>query len=309
VERPWDIPKPIVKNFENKLLEKIYILEVNLQRRQLNDMQRILLTLKKKEIIDELARQKHSLTFPKKGQKGFQPMPAKYFVNIKDAKKSLSNEAGVSIRTLEKAQKIFAEGSEELKNRVLDGKTSISHAYTKVKRQEKHRKPKPIPEGEWAVILADPPWPYDFPLRGAPDAHYPRMTREEILEMKFPSAEDAVLFLWATNPQLEFAIEVMNSKGFSYRTNMVWAKDIFGTGYYFRGQHELLLLGIKGGMPPPIEEVRFPSVLMSPRRKHSEKPEEVYEIIETMYPNQKYIELFARPTSRRKDWSYWGLEA
>jgi len=222
---------------------------------------------------------------------------------------------GESHETTRKRYRIVeaAEADPETFGDVLEsvdsGKTSLSHAYTKIKRREKHRKPKPLPEGEWAVILADPPWPYYLPLRGAPDAHYPGMTKEEILEMKFPSAEDAVLFLWATNPQLEFAIEVMNSKGFGYRTDMVWVKDIFGTGHYFRGQHELLLLGIKGGMPPPIEEVRFPSVLMSPRRKHSEKPEEVYEIIETMYPNQKYIELFARPTSRRKDWSYWGLEA
>ena len=39
------------------------------------------------------------------------------------------------------------------------------------------------------------------------------------------------------------------------------------------------------------------------------KKEEIYEIIEKMYPTQKYIELFARNDSKRKNWIYWGNES
>ena len=53
----------------------------------------------------------------------------------------------------------------------------------------------------------------------------------------------------------------------------------------------------------------FSSVYQSPREKHSKKPDYYYEMIEKMYPNQKYLELFARNKSKRKNWSYWGLEA
>jgi N6-adenosine-specific RNA methylase IME4 len=46
---------------------------------------------------------------------------------------------------------------------------------------------------------------------------------------------------------------------------------------------------------------------MSPRREHSRKPDEGYEIIEAMYPELPKIELFAR--SARKGWAMWGNEA
>ncbi len=87
---------------------------------------------------------------------------------------------------------------------------------------------------------------------------------------------------------------------------MVWVKDKIGTGYYVRGKHELLLINTKGKIPPPIEENRFPSVLNAPRKEHSAKPDEVYEYIEIMYPNRKYLELFAR--NQRENWTSWGLE-
>lgn len=304
-----EIPKEI-KGYPSREAMVRDAVVLNILRRHLTKGQRAyfaakyLLPIEKEEAEK---RKAHGLTAPGK------TLPA----NLQEASKPYELEAytragkqvGLSGRTLRKAEEVFEKAPEDIVKGVLTGKTSISHAHTKVKRREKHMKPKPLPEGEWAVILADPPWPYYLPLRGAPDAHYKVMTKEEILEKKIPSAEDAVLFLWATNPQLEFAIEVMNSWGFGYRTNLVWVKDIFGTGHYFRGQHELLLLGIKGGMPPPMEEVRSSSVLTSPRRGHSQKPEEVYDLIESMYPNREYLELFARPTERREKWTYWGLEA
>lgn len=83
-------------------------------------------------------------------------------------------------------------------------------------------------------------------------------------------------------------------------------KDKFGTGFYFRGQHELLLFGVKGDIHPPEESSRLPSILHAPVRGHSEKPEEVYYIIEKMYPNRRYLELFAR--KKREGWEAWGNE-
>jgi N6-adenosine-specific RNA methylase IME4 len=88
---------------------------------------------------------------------------------------------------------------------------------------------------------------------------------------------------------------------------MAWVKNKIGTGYYFRGQHELLLVGIKGKMSPPTEENRPPSVLMSPVEGHSKKPDIVYELIEKMYPNCVYLEVFANPNVKRNRWVHWGL--
>lgn len=227
---------------------------------------------------------------------------------------------GTSHTTLKKATKIVeaAEADPELFGDILksvdSGKTTINHAYTKIKRREKHEHPPALPEGIFDVIYADPPWPYYLPLRGAPDAHYKTMSIENICNLEVEGvsiqekiADNAILFLWTTNPQNKVAHGVIESWGFIYKTNLVWVKDKWGTGHYFRGQHELLLTATRGDIPPPVEEVRTSSVLNATVREHSRKPDEVYDMIEKMYPGRKYLELFAR--NWREGWTSWGLEA
>jgi len=215
--------------------------------------------------------------------------------------------------TREKIKTILESGDSKLIQRVKEGKTSPSHAHTKIKRRQKHIGPPPLPEGIFDVILADPPWPYYLPLRGAPDAHYKTMSIDDIYNLEIEGvsiqekiADDSILFLWATNPKCEVAFGVIESWGFNYKTNLVWVKDKWGTGHYFRGQHELLLIATKGDIPPPVEEVRPSSVLHAKVREHSRKPDEVYHYIEVMYPNRRYLELFAR--NPRENWTSWGLE-
>lgn len=169
----------------------------------------------------------------------------------------------------------------------------------------------------FGVIYADPPWEYEFSKSDSRsiEAHYPTMSVEEICELYVPVEEDAILFLWATSPKLEEALRVITAWGFEYRTNMVWvkAKQIeegiekqIGMGYYCREQHELLLIARKGNIAMPDPANRPGSVIISPRTEHSKKPEDVYEIIEHMYPNQSKIELFARKA--RPGWVGWGDE-
>jgi len=110
---------------------------------------------------------------------------------------------------------------------------------------------------------------------------------------KIEMDDDAHLYLWVTNSYLEDGLKVMDSLGFRYVTNLVWIKDRFGLGQYFRGQHELLLFGVSGKLPYKREKRSIPSVIKAPRREHSRKPDEQYPIIEaTSYP--PYIEAFAR---------------
>ncbi len=167
----------------------------------------------------------------------------------------------------------------------------------------------PLPDGQFTVIYADPPWQYEHPISDsrAIETHYPTLPLEEIKALKIPSAENAVLFLWTPAPKLSEALEVIASWGFSYRTNAVWDKEKIGMGYWFRGQHELLLLGTKGEVATPPPDCRIASVIRSPREEHSRKPALVYELIERMLPKQEYVELFGRGNSR-KGWKMWGNE-
>jgi len=170
-----------------------------------------------------------------------------------------------------------------------------------------------LPEGKFSLILADPPWQYENAPVGDPrrsaEAHYPTMSLDEIcgLQVGDIAAEDSALFLWATNPMLPEALKVMDAWGFRYRTNMAWVKDRQGTGYWFRGRHELLLLGVRGRFPTPLKTQVPDSVLQAPRGKHSQKPAEVAEMLERIFPHAAKLELFCR--APRDGWAVWGNES
>lgn len=166
-----------------------------------------------------------------------------------------------------------------------------------------------LPTGKYNIIYADPAWKYEFCSDDADqiEQHYDTMELEDIKNLKVPSAENAILYLWATAPKLQEAIEVLNAWGFTYRTCAVWDKQHIGMGYWFRGQHELLLVGVKGEFNAPEPTKRVSSVYSEKRTKHSKKPDYYYKLIEQMFPDGKYLELFARNKFNDK-WTVWGNE-
>lgn len=164
--------------------------------------------------------------------------------------------------------------------------------------------------GPYAVIYADPPWIYDNQAVDSRriDNHYPTMPLDAICGLPVPEIahKAAILFLWAPSPLIQEGLTVLSAWGFSYRTQFAWDKERPGMGYYVRNQHECLFIGVKGDMPTPPTGARFPSIIRSRRRAHSQKPDEAYEYIEAMYPQLPRIELFARNT--RPGWAAWGNE-
>lgn len=165
--------------------------------------------------------------------------------------------------------------------------------------------------GTFPVVYADPPWRYEHveTESRAVENQYPTMDLDAICAMPLAdiTTPDAILFLWATSPKLAEAMRVVTSWGFTYRTCAVWTKDKIGMGYYFRQQHELLLVATKGSPPAPPEAARVSSVIRSNRFDHSAKPLEAVETIERMYPDLPKVELFSR--TRRKGWKVWGNQS
>lgn len=171
-----------------------------------------------------------------------------------------------------------------------------------------------LPAGKYAVILADPPWQYDFVEADnrAIENQYPTLGAEDIACLEDSdgrpvadlAADDAVLFLWATNPKLTEAMRVIEGWGFQYVTNLVWVKDRIGMGYWARQRHELLLVATRGSMSPPPEHQRPDSVIEFPRGRHSAKPPTVHEMIEAIWPDTPKVEVFAR--EGRAGWSVFG---
>lgn len=170
-----------------------------------------------------------------------------------------------------------------------------------------------LPNKRYGVILADPEWQFGTWSEGgmdrAADNHYPTSPLEAIKARDVGSiaADDAVLLLWATAPMLPQALEVVAAWGFTYKSQFVWLKDVAGTGYWNRNQHEILILATRGEVPAPAPGTQFRSALAWPVGAHSEKPPFAHELAEAYFPSLPKIELNAR--ARRDGWDAWGLEA
>ncbi len=176
---------------------------------------------------------------------------------------------------------------------------------------------------KYKVIYADPPWEYKQSgsfngKRGMAKWHYNTMSTDEICKLPIKSlkTEDAVLFIWATFPNIKEALRVMEAWGFVYKTAaFVWIKQnkrteslFWGMGSYTRANAEICLLGLspktKGKNITKSHKVH--QVIISPIREHSRKPEEARKRIEKLVGGVSKIELFAR--DKEEEWDYWGDE-
>jgi len=171
--------------------------------------------------------------------------------------------------------------------------------------------------GRFATIMADPPWLFNNSTGKMAPEHkrlfrYPTMTNEEIMSM--PVNEIALpqshLYLWVPNALIETGLEVMRRWGFTYKTNIVWYKvrkdggpDRRGVGFYFRNVTELILFGVKGNFRTLDPGRSMPNIIISQKREHSRKPEEVYDVVEKCSQGP-FLELFARHS--RPNWTSWG---
>lgn len=148
--------------------------------------------------------------------------------------------------------------------------------------------------------------------RGA-DRHYDLLHTQDIIDIfkQIPIDDNAHLYLWVTNNFLKDGLKIMDELNFRYITNIVWVKDRFGLGQYFREQHEICLFGIRGKLPykhktdPQRSCCSETTVINAKRTIHSKKPYEMYKKIEnTSYP--PFIELFAR--EKHDGWDCFGNE-
>ena len=166
-----------------------------------------------------------------------------------------------------------------------------------------------FPKGKkYQVIYADPPWRYRNCASNSRkiENQYPTMSLDDIKKLNIPSDVNCVLYLWATTAKLLEALDVLVAWGFDYRSSLVWDKEIIGMGYWFRGQHEFLLVGVKGKVSPPKQSQRISSVFKERRGVHSKKPNRIRELITLWYPQEPKIELFAR--ENHEGWDVWGDE-
>jgi N6-adenosine-specific RNA methylase IME4 len=166
-----------------------------------------------------------------------------------------------------------------------------------------------ITGGPYDVIYADPPWRFAPMFKSATysndqENHYPTMSIQDIRGLEVPAARNAVLFLWVTSPHLHQGLGVVDAWGFTYKASAIWAKPSPGTGYWWRNQHEFLLVATRGRYPAPKPKERAASLYFFPRERHSKKPDAIRDQIRDWWPGANRLELFAR--QRTDGWTAWG---
>ena len=226
-------------------------------------------------------------------------------------------DSGMSGQDARRWQTIAKMPEEEFEREIQQTKNNSneltsSRILQKARRFVAKDKPESPPiEGKYKVIYADPPWKYNdsgLDDYGHAERHYPPLTIQELCELKIKDlAEDnSILFLWVTSPLLEDSFQVINAWGFKYKSSFVWDKVKHNFGHYNSVRHEFLLICTKGNCTPEVQKL-FDSVQSIERTsKHSEKPEEFREIIDTLYPSGNRIELFSR--TQADGWEMWGNE-
>ena len=168
----------------------------------------------------------------------------------------------------------------------------------------------------YSVIYADPPWAYKqqggAKGRGTAKAHYDTMQTAEIcsLPVKEIATEDALLFMWATFPNIKDALEVMEAWGFEYKTAaFVWVKTnaksgslFWGMGSYTRANAEVCLLGIrkKTKAGKCVKAHNIHQIIQAPYTRHSEKPPETRERIKALTGSAGGVSRAIRPSSRAR---------
>mmetsp|Transcript_44627 Transcript_44627/g.123678 ORF Transcript_44627/g.123678 Transcript_44627/m.123678 type:complete len:731 (+) Transcript_44627:124-2316(+) len=154
-----------------------------------------------------------------------------------------------------------------------------------------------------SVVMADPPWDIHMELP------YGTLTDDEVRNLKIGDIhEDGMIFLWVTGRAMELARECFKIWGYKRIEEIIWVKTnqlqriirTGRTGHWINHAKEHCLVGIKGN--PRLNRNLDCDVIVSEVRETSRKPDEIYNLIERMFPNCLKLELFGRPHNVHENW-------
>ncbi len=220
--------------------------------------------------------------------------------------------AAADVATLPKEEQtvIVAKGEKE----ILEAAKQIRIEKAEIRKAENDKLKEasraiPLPAGKYRTIVIDPPWEMKKIARDvAPDQvdfDYPTMDLAQIAQ--FPVADmahdEAIVFCWTTQKYLPDTFAIIEAWGFKYLACMVWHKNggfqPFGLPQY---NAEFVLIGRKGGCDF-VDTKAFMLCNNWPRREHSRKPDEFYELISRVTLGPR-IDVFSR--ERREGFDQFG---
>lgn len=200
---------------------------------------------------------------------------------------------------------------------ILEGKKKMADVVREEKRAEVIAKLESVEArtakelaGEYDVLVIDPPWPMEKIERDARDQQvaldYPTMEEGELAKLRLPAAESCHVWLWVTHKFLPMSLRLLEAWGLKYVCTFVWHKpggfQPFGLPQY---NCEFAIYARKGA-PQFIDTKAFFTCFDAPRGKHSEKPEEFYDVVRRVTAGRR-IDIFNR--RKIEGFDTWGKEA
>lgn len=184
------------------------------------------------------------------------------------------------------------------------------HDLRRELRGRRELAPPPLPEGKYAAIVIDPPWPVEKILREVrpkqgPALDYPVMQLDEIAALPIPdlASEGTHVYLWTTHKFLPAAFDLFDAWGVRYECLMTWVKNVGMTPFSWMYDTEHVLFGRIGSLELATKGQRLS--FQAPVDGHSVKPDVFYERVIAASPAPR-LEMFARRD--REGFTVWGNE-
>ena len=221
---------------------------------------------------------------------------------------------GISRDQSSKWQKLADVPEDDFEEALSDPRRTPSTANivnrSAVKNMQQNTPP-PEFSGKYDVLVIDPPWPMQkierdcYPNQTS-ELDYPTMSEDELAGLDLPVGDNSHVFLWTTQKFLPMAFRLFTAWGVKYVINFVWHKpggpQPFGLPQY---NCEFCLYG-RIGSPSFVDTKAFNTCFQAPRGRHSEKPEEFYDMLRRVTDGHR-IDIFNR--RRIEGFDTWGNES
>jgi N6-adenosine-specific RNA methylase IME4 len=301
-----------------------YVISLNLNRRHLNESQRAMIgarlaNMKGRRKVDQLDHFSNKDVSEKLNVGLASVKRAKQVQKegIEDLQKSVetgkvSVSAASDIATLDKAEQevVVAKGEDEILKmakeiRAKKSEVRKAERIADIIKQTEDVKNLDINfDKSYSCIVIDPPWGYgtEYDPNGRRAANpYPEMTLEQIKDIKLPTTDDCVLWLWTTHKFMRHSFDIIDTWGFRDVSILTWKKDRIGLGSWLRSQSEFCIMSVKGS--PVVNLSNQSTVIEGKLREHSRKPDEFYSMVDSLCVGTK-LDYFSR--EQRNGWDTFG---